>query len=133
MNKMQQQERWFLEGAAALRRYLMASGRSEALPRTGDYYYCPCCMGRYGREALSNGLLTYEDVPPKSVGGRPLVLTCKSCNNTAGSRLDAQARLREEQLDFLAGRAPTGHWRPRSWLAAPRHVVTSGASATPGR
>ena len=60
----------------------------------------------YGREALSDDTLTYEDVPPKSVGGRWLVLTCKQCNNTAGTRLDAQARLREEQLDFLAGRAP---------------------------
>src|SRR6266496_6005004 len=37
---------------------------------------------------------------------RWLVLTCKQCNSTAGTRLDEQARLREEQLDFHAGRAP---------------------------
>jgi hypothetical protein len=66
----------------------------------------------YGREALSDGTLAIEDVPPKSVGGRWLVLTCKRCNSTAGTRLDEQARLREEQLDFLAG------WVPERALAA---------------
>ena len=99
-------ERWFVEGAAALRRHLAAIGRAEDLPPTGEYYACPCCLRAYGRDAPSDGTLTYEDVPPKSVGGRWLVLTCKQCNNTAGTRLDAQARLREEQLDFLAGRVP---------------------------
>jgi hypothetical protein len=103
---MKQRERWFVEGAAALRRFLAAIGRSDALPPTGEHYACPCCLRVYGREALSDGTLTYEDVPPKSVGGRWLVLTCRQCNNTAGTRLDAQARLREEQLDFLAGWAP---------------------------
>jgi hypothetical protein len=63
-------------------------------------------MRVHGHEALSNGMLTIEDVPPKSVGGRWLVLTCKQCNSTAGTRLDEQARLREEQLDFFAGRVP---------------------------
>jgi hypothetical protein len=99
-------ERRFVEGAAALRRYLVAIGRPDALPPTGEHYLCPCCMRMYGREALSDGTLTIEDVPPKSVGGRWLVLTCMQCNSTAGTRLDEQARLREEQLDFLAGRVP---------------------------
>jgi hypothetical protein len=106
MKPAEWRERRFVEGSAALRRYFAAIGRSDALPPTGEYYVCPCCMRVHGREALSDGALTIEDVPPKSVGGRRLVLTCKQCNSTAGTRLDEQARLREEQLDFLTGRAP---------------------------
>jgi hypothetical protein len=106
MKPQEWRERRFAEGAAALRRYHAATGRPHDLPPTGEHYVCPCCMSQHGREALSNRTLTIEDVPPKSVGGRWLVLTCEKCNSTAGTRLDAQARLREEQLDFLGGRAP---------------------------
>ena len=31
---------------------------------------------------------TLEDVPPKCVGGRPLILTCERCNGSAGTNLD---------------------------------------------
>lgn len=106
MKPREWRERRFVEGAAALRRYFTAIGRPDALPPTGEYYACPCCLKAFGREALSDGTLAIEDVPPKSVGGRWLMLTCRQCNSTAGSRLDAQAQLREEQLDFLAGRVP---------------------------
>ena len=103
---VEQREQWFIEGAAALRLHTTAIGQPDALPPTGEYYACPCCMGVYGREAVHDRTLTYEDVPPKSVGGRPLLLTCKRCNHTAGNSLDAHARGREDQHDFLAGRAP---------------------------
>ena len=36
-------------------------------------------------------LLSVEDVPPRHSGGRPLVLTCKACNSTAGHSIDAVA------------------------------------------
>ncbi len=106
MKRQEWRERRFIEGAAALSRHLAAVGGPQALPPTGEYYACPCCLRQYGSEALSDGTLTIEDVPPKSVGGQWLVLTCKQCNNAAGTRLDAQARLREEQLDLLTGRVP---------------------------
>jgi hypothetical protein len=48
--------------------------------------------------------LTIEDVPPKSVGGRPLLLTCKRCNNTAGSDFDSHAATRADADDFMRGR-----------------------------
>ena len=130
MKPREWRERRFVEGAAALRRHLAAIGRPDALPPTGEHYVCPCCMRVHGHEALSNGMLTIEDVPPKSVGGRWLVLTCKQCNSTAGTRLDEQARLREEQLDFFAGRYPTGRLRPRSWLVIARLGETSVTPVT---
>jgi hypothetical protein len=104
MKPQEWRERRFIEGAAALSRHLAEIGGPQAVPPTGEYYVCPCCLTRYEREALSDGTLTIEDVPPKSVGGQWLVLICKQCNSTAGTQLDAQARLREEQLDLLTGR-----------------------------
>ena len=62
MKPLEWRERRFVEGSAALRRYLAAIGKPDALPPTGEYYVCPCCMRVYGREALSDGTLTIEDV-----------------------------------------------------------------------
>jgi hypothetical protein len=42
-------------------------------------------------------VLTDEHVPPEAVGGRPLVLTCRSCNNASGKLLD-EAMADEEKL-----------------------------------
>jgi len=123
MKRQEWRERKFAEGAAALSRHLAAVGGPQSSVPTGEYYACPCCLRHYGSEALSDDTLTIEDVPPKSVGGRWLVLTCKECNNTAGTRLDEQARLREEQLDLLIGR-PSG----RALTAK----ITVGDSTTQG-
>jgi hypothetical protein len=105
-SRVRRPDRWFTEGAAALRRALAATGRSHALPPTGEYYACPLCLKPHGRAQLDAGLLTREDVPPRWAGGRPLLLTCKPCNDRAGSELDGQAAHREAQHDFLANRAP---------------------------
>lgn len=54
-------------------------------------------------------MLTIEDVPPKAVGGRPMLLTCKACNNTAGSKLDAHAVMQAVGDSFARG-IDTGRW-----------------------
>lgn len=48
-------------------------------------YICPICL-RIVRDAQE---LTREHVPPKSMGGRVICLTCKNCNNRAGHTIDA--------------------------------------------
>ncbi len=56
-----------------------------------DLYVCPLCHQFFNIDSLNqNSLnpLTLEDIPPKKVGGRPLVLTCKECNNKSGLSLD---------------------------------------------
>jgi hypothetical protein len=58
----------------------------------------------YTREALATGLLTEEHVPPKKLGGRAMVLTCKDCNNEAGRIFDAHAVTRTRRDDFARGR-----------------------------
>ena len=76
--------RYWNDGAAALRRLGYPQG-----------YGCPLCLRLFGREQLDR--LTLDHVPPKSVGGKLKVLTCKACNSTAGAELDAYAH----QLDVF--------------------------------
>lgn len=53
---------------------------------------CPLCFDLFFEKDLNTKLknhLTLEDIPPKSLGGKPLALTCKNCNNKSGHELDA--------------------------------------------
>ena len=101
---MGRRERWFADGAAALRRTLNARGMADSLPR-GEFYACPLCLTAYSRGAFEHGVFSDEHVPPRSTGGRVLVLTCTRCNSTAGAALDVDAAGREAVHDFLAGRS----------------------------
>jgi hypothetical protein len=67
---------WFLRGVQAF--------GDVAPAHRGQGYACPICLG------ISPSLATFtlEDVPPKCVGGRPLILTCDRCNGSAGTNLD---------------------------------------------
>lgn len=53
--------------------------------RIADAYICPLCQHIY---AIAHEALTLEHVPPESVGGKPILVTCKTCNNTQGKDLD---------------------------------------------
>jgi hypothetical protein len=48
-------------------------------------------------------------VPPKSFGGKELLLTCTNCNNTSGTKLDADAKRKEDVGLAMAGRADRPH------------------------
>lgn len=64
------------------------------LKRTGiDFYICPLCLKSFTEKDLDQSLqnpLTIEDVPPKQLNGKPLLLTCKKCNNVNGSVYDSE-------------------------------------------
>jgi hypothetical protein len=53
--------------------------------------------------AFERGKLSLEHVPSKRLGGRSLLLTCKQCNNVAGTRLEGEMTRFEELFDFPAG------------------------------
>lgn len=60
-------------------------------PLFRHHYIYPLCLMAYDitNPALVDGnILTAEDVPPASVGGKPIVLTCRKCNSTTGSSID---------------------------------------------
>lgn len=70
-----------------------------------DIYICPICLTPH-TDINSNDPLTLEDAPPKSLGGTANTLTCKSCNNIAGHKIDFHLteRLREiDDASFLPG------------------------------
>jgi HNH endonuclease len=87
---------WFERGAAAY-----AAVRAE---RHGEPIYpCPTCFTPFTVDAVADGRLSSEHVPPESVGGHDLVLTCKRCNNSAGTKLDADAAVKELVRSAIAG------------------------------
>ena len=96
-------ERWFTEGAAALRRTLSGMGMADSLP-DGEFYACPLCLVAYDRAALEAGAFSIEHVPPRSTGGKPLLLTCEPCNSTAGTTMDAHAAGRQAAGNLFAGK-----------------------------
>lgn len=53
--------------------------------RMADAYICPLCQHVY---AIAHEALSLEHVPPESVGGKPILVTCKACNNRQGADLD---------------------------------------------
>ncbi len=70
-----------------------------------DVYLCPVCL-RPHKDINSDDPLTLEDAPPKSLGGSANTLTCKSCNNTAGHKIDFHLTERLREIDsgkFIPG------------------------------
>lgn len=70
-----------------------------------DFYLCPICLQHHA-DINSDDPLTLEDAPPKSLGGSANTLTCKSCNNTAGHKIDFHLTERLREIDsgkFIPG------------------------------
>lgn len=49
--------------------------------------------------------LNAEHAPPAWAGGSELALTCKSCNNGAGTLFDAEAQKQHDLRSIFAGQA----------------------------
>lgn len=115
----ERRRRWFDMGVQAI---------TAVVPDAPQLYVCPCCLAPFGRDAIADGRLTVEHVPPESLGGRPLVLTCEVCNSTAGHRLDADAERAEAHLDFMCGTSS----RPlRGTVRAAGTALVGEVQATP--
>lgn len=84
--------RWFLAGAEVLAKLC-----PDLPPQS---YVCPLCRAVFTLADLEAKLLTREHVPPASIGGREMVLTCRPCNNLAGSTFDAHLERAEALRHF---------------------------------
>ena len=91
---------WFDRGCDAFKRSFPDLAKRVPADR---FYVCPICLHAFAEPALALGLITREDVPPKSVGGRKLALTCRRCNSEGGHEVDAHARREADLYDFTAG------------------------------
>ena len=94
---------WFDRGAAAFERSFPGAISEVIGPDAPACYVCPICTHGFPRESVLTGDLTEEHVPPKCFRGRGLVLTCRGCNNTSGTELDAHARRKENVAEALRG------------------------------
>lgn len=68
---------------------------------TQELYFCPLCGDSFDHAGLIQGKLTLEHVPPKSHGGKGIILTCQECNNKAGHTVDSAAHRRKELTGFI--------------------------------
>lgn len=66
-------------------------------------YVCPICLR--GFEALDG--LSEEHVPPESLGGSVLCLTCRECNSGAGHGIDSEMHREKRSKAFLAADGET--------------------------
>lgn len=77
-----------------------------------DPFICPICYKLFVKESLdqkTSNPLTLEDVPPRKLGGKPITLTCKSCNNKLGGlKLDSKLIWHQEIEPFFK-RKPNSH------------------------
>lgn len=81
-----------------------------ARPRAPRLYVCPLCLR--GFDTPDRSVLSLEDVPPKSVGGKSLLLTCRQCNNTHGTELDAHIKAGRDIREIFEGTRETrGYFR----------------------
>jgi hypothetical protein len=97
-------ELWFNFGAERLRGWATAHGQTDRLREDGKpVYLCPLCECPISKEDFLAEALTAEDVPPTSVGGKKIVLTCQRCNNDQGSKIDSHLPKREHHVDLETG------------------------------
>jgi hypothetical protein len=93
--------KWFLEVPS------LSIKDSESNKVTQPEYICPVCFDAFNYQDLNGDLknpLTLEDVPPKKLGGKVKTLTCRSCNNKAGHKLDVKLKTwlnNKESQNFL--------------------------------
>lgn len=93
-NKNRKKIKWFNDGVEAFVR---------ARPDAPRLYCCPICIRGFDNP----NELTFEDVPPQSVGGKPLVLTCPNCNHWSGRLLDTHIRTGCDLHEFAEGKRDT--------------------------
>lgn len=108
--------RWFDEGASKLRLVLDKQGRGGELPSADRCYACPCCLRVYPRAAVTAKVLTVEHVPPKALGGLPMLLTCADCNSSSGTKFDSHALQKEIADAFVRGETVNRRVRATSYI-----------------
>jgi len=108
MNDPGKSRAWFDQGYEAFSRTFPRL----AIEHPGEkFYVCPICVRPITEFGLEAGFLSREDVPPKSLGGRPMVLTCHECNSQGGHGADVHAHREEKHFNLLSGGVVRGKAR----------------------
>lgn len=87
--------------AKRVRMFQVGAAAVEKLTGQAGVYLCPICGGPFDEHAAEEAELTEEHVPPRSLGGRAIALTCRGCNSRAGYTAEAALKNREESRGFV--------------------------------
>jgi hypothetical protein len=74
-------------------------------PNIGNIFICPICGNGFPKDDIYKEILDKRDIWPGYIRdtypqfGNPLVLLCKRCNSTTGSRGDAQMQISQKVKD----------------------------------
>jgi hypothetical protein len=93
---------WFGKGSDAFKRAFPAL--VAEIP-CDQFWVCPLCLHAFGEDALEARFLTREHVPPRSVGGKRMTLTCGPCNWEGGTA-DSHAGKEAHLFGFAEGTLP---------------------------
>jgi transcription elongation factor Elf1 len=83
--------------------FLKTKGIIDVVLKYDKTYICPICLDQFSEKTLDQSIenpLSLEDAPPKSLGGKANILTCKKCNNTCGHEIDRHLTERMQELDY---------------------------------
>ena len=86
---------------------------SDWAPKLQGDYICPLCLSSFNQQAITTEALTLEHAPQNALGGSIVALTCKDCNNVAGSIIDCHFDNLVQQLEFQhqeSGAKKEGHF-----------------------
>src|SRR4051812_43228082 len=91
---------WFDQGCEEFKR---AFPGIAARLQADSFYVCLICLRPFNGRALTARVLTREHVPPASLGGHRMTLTCEECNSGGGHAADSHARLEANLIGFARG------------------------------
>ena len=79
-------------------KYLPLIFQKDAVIPKHIVYLCPLCLENFiidfGKGQLSSTDFSLDHFPPESVGGTLKIITCKKCNNEAGSLYEAELAIK---------------------------------------
>lgn len=105
-NSAQLRRQFFDQGAEAFAAHVEYLGLGDDVP-SGRWYPCPLCMTLFDDDELrSGGHLSLEHAPQASVGGVEILLTCRTCNNAAGTGMDAEVAKLNRIRNVVTGESP---------------------------
>ena len=102
----------------------MAADLSGVLPMKQNVILCPLCLEEFGEHDINPDTLSEEHVIPQSAGGKLTTITCKKCNNTAGTDLESHfsRAFRIERARRGEGEI-TGKLKMRGGVSAPTRTT----------
>lgn len=106
---------------------------SQYSPEFDEAIFCPLCLSLYNRVGLNDEVdspLTLEHVPPGELGGKPVILTCKDCNNKSGTRIDSALIEFLKVKPFLDGKVGSSIRVPKATLNYEGGKIVTSAKLT---